>query len=103
MGIDLNFQDENGELIEQVADLNGDFANFIGKFRDESFACLRFLDPYGDTVFNQSQLPVLLNELKGVQSQAGIAADVVASMIDLILRARGQVHTYLCFSGDWAV
>jgi hypothetical protein len=31
---------------------------------DLGFPCLRFVDPYGDTVFNQIQIPVFLNELR---------------------------------------
>ena len=31
---------------------------------DTRFACLRFVDPYGDTVFNQLQIPVVLQDLR---------------------------------------
>jgi hypothetical protein len=100
MGIDLNLQDENGELIEQVADPQGEFARLIRDFSDESTICLRFIDPYGDTIFNQNQLPVLLEELRKLQSKSGDSSALIATMIDFVKRASGKVHTYCCFSGD---
>lgn len=29
-------------------------------------ACVRFIDPYGDTLFNQFQLPILVEELEAI-------------------------------------
>jgi hypothetical protein len=31
---------------------------------DDRFPCLRFVDPYGDTVWNQLQIPVFLDDLR---------------------------------------
>jgi hypothetical protein len=64
--------------------------------------CLRFLDPYGDTVFNQEQLPVLLAELRALRQRAPDPEG--ATMLDDLLRyleaATEQVHTYVRFVGD---
>ena len=64
--------------------------------------CLRFIDPYGNTVFNQSQLPVLLAELEGLR--AGLVEPDLMSVLDELLRFIGraidQVHNYVRFVGD---
>lgn len=64
--------------------------------------CLRFIDPYGDTVFNQSQLPVLLDELQALR--ACLVDPDLTSVLDELSRfvtpAVGQIHTYVRFLGD---
>lgn len=64
--------------------------------------CLRFIDPYGDTTFNQAQLPVLIDELHDLRNRVGDPKDV--EVLDALLRflesAVDQVHTYIKFIGD---
>jgi hypothetical protein len=64
--------------------------------------CLRFIDPYGNTVFNQLQLPVLLDELREVRTQ--LTDPELRSMIDtlsaMVQRAANEVHTYIRCIGD---
>jgi hypothetical protein len=64
--------------------------------------CLRFLDPYGDAVFNQAQLPVLLDELRQLRGQLRDEAQalVVDDLCAFIERALDQTHTYVRFLGD---
>lgn len=68
---------------------------------DEDTACLQFIDPYGDTVFNQLQLRVLIIELMAhrldLDGDAGAALD---QLIPMLKRVEGQVHTYVRFIGD---
>ena len=40
------------------------FAFVLGASDIEATQCLRFIDEYGDTVFNQLQAPVLIRELE---------------------------------------
>ncbi len=64
--------------------------------------CLRFIGPYGDTVFNQSQIPVLLAELTWsaeAQSNAEVKAHL-ATVCQLVASAQDQLHTYIKFIGD---
>jgi len=63
---------------------------------------LRFIDPYGDTIFNQQQMPVLIREF---QASLVAVSDVmiqqqVADVIRLLKKAEGQIHTYAWFIGD---
>ncbi|MDX6549826.1 MAG: hypothetical protein QOJ31_510 [Gaiellales bacterium] len=59
---------------------------------------LKWVDPWGDTVFNRAQCGQLLNELE-------IVADAfdqmqLAELRELATRAVRDVHTYLVFVGD---
>lgn len=102
MGIDLRWEDENGKQLEEVLDpqmyisalvLNADLTGTI---------CLKFIDPYGDTTFNQRQIPVLIEEVKAILKR--VSDDGMQSHLRHVLgvaeRSSGAVHTYLKFYGD---
>ena len=64
--------------------------------------CLRFVEPWGDAVFNQTQLPFLLAEL---QSELGLATDErfkehLQRVVTLVESAQDQMHVYVKFIGD---
>jgi hypothetical protein len=63
--------------------------------------CLRFIDPHGDTVINQPQLPVLIAELEQMRKSCG-EADLQEHIAGLLrfLRASEGVHIYVRFIGD---
>jgi len=63
--------------------------------------CWRFIDPYGDTVFNRLQLPLFIEEIHSLESSAsstqrGRLAEVRA----LAEFALALPHRYLKFVGD---
>jgi hypothetical protein len=64
--------------------------------------CLRFIDPYGDTTFNQSQLLVLVDELQDLRNRVGEpeGVEVLDALLRFLQSAVGQVHTYVKFVGD---
>ena len=67
-----------------------------------SSVCLRFVEPWADAVFNQSQLPVLLNELRSevdAASESGTRAQL-EKVARLVEKAVGETHTYIKFIGD---
>jgi hypothetical protein len=81
---------------------NGLLARFIATRDPSTSKCLGFVDPYGDTVFNRLQIPVLIEELEAAVEQ-GCSPELhqrIASIIALARRALGEVHTYLEFVGD---
>jgi hypothetical protein len=68
----------------------------------EGSVCLRFVDPFGDTTFNQAQLPELLSELErsaDSQSNPEIRSHL-QKICHLVSEARNQVHMYVKFIGD---
>ena len=64
--------------------------------------CLRFIDPHGDTVFNQAQLPVLLAELRALSGRLPERelAPVLRELVAFVQAAAGRVHMYVRFVGD---
>lgn len=64
--------------------------------------CLRFIDPRGDTVFNQAQLPVLLAELRalGGRVRDAVLSPVLRELVAFVQPAFGKPHVYVRFIGD---
>ena len=103
MGVDVRLEDEEGEqLSEWVGDPRMVFARALPAFDDTPYVCLRFVDRYGDTTFNESQMPVLIEEL----SRLGEGADEeLAEILGQIQRLAERAveegpHVYLKFYGD---
>lgn len=64
--------------------------------------CMQFIDPYGDAVFNQRQVEVLVREVEASVSSSK-DKEVRAHLqrvIKLLRDARGRIHTYVWFVGD---
>jgi len=102
MGIDVRIESEHGREKAVVLDPCNLVQRFLPHFQDTSYACLRFVDPYGDTTFNQLQMPQVVRELE--KTLGSIDDDAVRrhceSVLALARQANGQVHTYLKFYGD---
>ncbi len=64
--------------------------------------CLRFIDPYGDTTFNRSQLPVLLEELGYLRDRLTEpeSIELLNDLLRFLQSAVNQVHTCVKFIGD---
>ena len=69
---------------------------------DDRFCCLRFVDPYGDAVFNRLQLPLLSDELRLLKTlcQDEKSRIQIEQIERLVHRCRQEIHTYLKFIGD---
>ena len=69
---------------------------------DESFQCLRFIDWYGDTVFNRLQIPSFLAEWKGLSlKQAPIKNSTLSrGVARLAYDCQAETHLYLKVIGD---
>jgi hypothetical protein len=64
MGINIRWENERGEQLKEVPDPGSYLGLALGLSPLDNTVCLRFIDPYGDTVFNQQQIPVFINELQ---------------------------------------
>lgn len=79
------------------------FAQLLAAASLRESVCLRFIDRYGDTVFNSLQMPVLLEELEVLQRAASTAAARahLVHLIDLVSEALANgPHTFVKFVGD---
>jgi hypothetical protein len=103
MGIDLEWIDENGAQRQFISDAKGEFLSFILEAREfNTTVCLRFIDPFGNTMFNQRQLATLATELESKASsvRASDTAQQILRFARLVRTAEGKCHTYIRFVGD---
>ena len=118
MSINVAWQDENGNHISEWWDKNGLVSLLIDTAGTDDTTCLRFIDPYGDTIFNQIQIPVLLTELSDIvptlteenylQFIGGSSTKPnlkniqsnLENLISFIEMLVGKPHTYIKFIGD---
>jgi hypothetical protein len=102
MGIDVRTESERGEAISEVLDPYGRTQALLPDDRDAASPCLRFVDPYGDAVFNQLQVPVLIGEVR--KRLRDVRDTDVRTHWEEILRliesVEGKTHTYVRFVGD---
>ncbi len=98
----LQWEDENGDIIEAYKGEQGRFFSLLPLHAEGSTVCLKFIDPYGDTTFNQIQIPYLLAELEELRSGniSVEAREQLESIITFIRKSEGKVHTYIKFYGD---
>ena len=103
MGIEVVIQDEKcNNISEVVEDPGGVIAHSLPAFVDSTYSCVRFIDPYGDTIFNSLQTTVMIEEwdrLKHSFSEQN-AETLWADIRKLIVRCSEEPHTYLKFIGD---
>ncbi len=104
MGIDVAWVDERHEQKQFVAD-TGQWVTRLATSRWPKLStsvCLRFVEPWADAVFNQSQIPELVSELRGeieAAADSGTRAHL-EKVAGLVEEAVGQAHTDIKFIGD---
>ena len=87
-------KEEDGETISEFP---GGLPLEIFLAVPDSGTCLRFIDEYGDTVFNYLQLPVLIAELEALNESK---PELRAGPLVEYLRSCQERHTYIHFIGD---
>jgi hypothetical protein len=68
MSIDLYMEDEEGISQGEVLDPQDLTGRIVALAGHQGTACLRFIDPEGNTVFNQFQIPLLIRELESAHA-----------------------------------
>ena len=101
MGISIRLEDEHGN-VEETLDWPTGLDRLLPEYEDESFPCLRFVDPYGDTLFNRMHMPTLLRELDRLHQRANTDTEHshLSEIGRLAERCLSEVHLYLRFCGD---
>lgn len=69
VGIDVRIESEKGTCLAELGDPHNRMNRLLSLAVLDSTFCLRFIDPYGDTVFNRHQIPVLQSECSALVSQ----------------------------------
>ena len=102
MGIDLRWEDESGNQLGELLDPRALVGRLLPDFEAQDFPCLRFVDPCGDTVFNQFQIRQVVAELERLSEQRH-EPEVerhLGAVLEFVRHASDQVHTYIKFYGE---
>jgi hypothetical protein len=102
MGIDVRVETESGEVQDEVLDDENLTEKLLPDREDATSPCLRFVDPFGDTLFNQIQIPLVVTELeKRLRgSSKPEVKEHCTAILKLVTATVGEEHTYVRFSGD---
>ena len=98
MGITVRLQNENNKSVSEF-DIGIDF--YIPS-EDSSYRLLCYIDPYGNTIFNQLQMSTFLFEWENIKNNAKTPDEITAwlKIKQLAERCKKGPHLYLCFIGD---
>ncbi len=90
-----------GDVLDRVFD-EGAIQHERPALDDPSSPCLRFVDPYGDTVFNPVQAAALSRELTAALETPGGSAgrEHLARVIEIADKCAAGVHVHFWFIGD---
>lgn len=93
MPIDVEWQGENGETLARY---ECPFVTLsLVERADPVSAWMRFIDPWGYTIFNQQQLPVLVKELEALERQTlDGQREVIQALLAFLRPACDEVHIY---------
>lgn len=100
--MEILLEDEGGRELAKVRGNADLIVPLLPGAHDSGYECLRFIDPYGNTVFNRLQIPILEDEIRTIRGRA--KNDEVRSLLDevaaLCEQGRRTPHVYLKFIGD---
>jgi hypothetical protein len=101
MGIDVRLENETGDEIETLLDYEDSLEKIILECERKRSPTLRFIDAFGNTVFNRLQIPYLIREIELARER--VKDETVRAFADNLLalarRCRDEVQTYLKFYG----
>lgn len=90
-------EDENKKAIESI---NEEFSiSDLSILVQGKFKLLIYLDPYGDTIFNNLQIPDLISDLAILQDDYP-NVELITEVMMLAKKSLQIVHSYLVFYGD---
>ncbi len=100
MGITAVLENESGERLDSVEDPTNVLHRVLPDANDPGSQCLKYIDWYGDTVFNHLQAPQFLAEWQTLESKK--CDPEAVRVIDGIRRLAERLsnHVYLKFYGD---
>ncbi len=100
----MNFclKGEFGDTVDEGFIDDGFIFDVLDKVNDPERRCLRYLDQYGNAVFNKMQVEDIVREISRCRSGAlsEAEADVLDKLQALCLRVLQEVHVYLWAIGD---
>jgi len=102
MGLSVILQDEHGKPLEAaISDPTNTLHRLLPSHDDHTSNCIRFIDWYGDTVFNYLQMEIFLAEWQKLYS--AIKSENEKELLTKIEKLAKQCRAkrfYLKFYGD---
>lgn len=102
MSLVVHLRSGRGEVVADVVPPVG-AGGFVAAAADrDEYPLLRWVDPYGDTVFSQLQMRGLVPELERLErdTNADELEDVIRAVLGLAERCATLPHHQLVFVGD---
>lgn len=65
----------------------------------DGFLLLKYLNPYGDTIFNSLQCADLISDLEQLKKEKSNTS-TIESIIEMATQCMTMPHTYIVFYGD---
>jgi hypothetical protein len=102
VGLAIVLESEDGKALATVEDLKNRLHHLLPKHDDDHFQMIRFIDWYGDTVFNRLQAATFLKEWETLRGNGNSKEDedLVSAIRELAVRLQTEPHLYLKFYGD---
>jgi hypothetical protein len=102
MGLSIHLEDERCVELDYLVDPKNILHDVLPSQTDTSFVCLRFIDWYGNTVFNSLQFGYVIEEFERIKQSSSDpeAIELMTSIIRLVERALREHHSYVRFVGD---
>ena len=102
MALLIALENEFGEKIENIGDTENIFQNALTKNDEEIYELLKYVDLYGNTVFNNLQMDNLIKDLnyllKNVKNES--EKEIIEAIYLLCKKCKNGVHLYIKFYGD---
>jgi len=98
----IALQDERGNVIDQLFDMQNVISGAINPLRDSGqLVLLHYVDPYADTTFNQMQMRDVLADIARLMTKVeGEGIAILEKVRTLAERGTRAPHLYLKFLGD---
>jgi len=102
MGMAIQLEDRQGKALEEIPDLESLLARLFPSWEDEAFHCLRYIDPWGNTIFNHLQMDEVISELQRIRARTSVEAEraFLDAIEGMATRCKEGEHLYLKFVGD---
>lgn len=101
MPISVVLTDEDGGEVKRFEDSDDALHRLLPSADDHSYHYLRFIDWYGDTVFNKLQMEPFLDEWGRLEALARTEdKEFFYQISELARQCQREQHLYLKFEGD---
>ena len=102
MGLTIQLEAEGGRVLDTIEDPKNVLRGVLPGPDAEEFPYVRYVDPYGDTIFNRLQMSLFLREwdMLARRASSAEAEALVGKVRRLAERCAREEHCYLRFIGD---